>query len=154
MGSRTDAKSSSSRKARTVQWGFGFTLGLAGESAHTAHRAILSGLPAKGVSALQAATALPLHQILDIIRLPASTFARRKRAGKLSPDESERVYRLASVFESVVRLFEGDVPAAREWLTRPCRGLGGAAPIELTKTEVGARAVEDMIGRLEHGVFA
>ena len=110
--------------------------------------------PKECASALQSATALPLRQILDVIRLPASTFARRKKAGKLSPDESERMYRLAGVFESAVRLFEGDVPAAREWLTRPCRGLGGAVPIELTKTEVGARAVEDMIGRLEHGVFA
>jgi putative toxin-antitoxin system antitoxin component (TIGR02293 family) len=154
MEPRVKTNSPPSRKTRPVKRGFGFTLGLTDAPVGTVHRTILSGLPARGVTDLQAATDLPLHQLLDVIRLPASTFARRKRAGKLSPDESERVYRLAGVFESAIRLFEGDVPAAREWLTRPCRGLGGATPIELTKTEVGARAVEDLIGRLEHGVFA
>jgi putative toxin-antitoxin system antitoxin component (TIGR02293 family) len=101
----------------------------------------------------QTASALPYSQLLDAIRLPASTFTRRKKAGRLSADESERLYRLAAAFRRAVELFGGNVAAARAWFTRPCRGLGGVTPLEMTKTEVGAREVGDLIGRLEHGVF-
>jgi uncharacterized protein (DUF2384 family) len=39
------------------------------------------------------------------------------------------------------------------WLRSPNRALGGESPLALSKTEVGAREVENLIGRLEHGVF-
>ena len=35
----------------------------------------------------------------------------------------------------------------------PQRALGGAIPLDIAKTEVGAREVEQIIGRLEQGVF-
>ena len=37
---------------------------------------------------------------------------------------------------------------------KPTAGLGGASPADMTSTEVGAREVERLIGRLEHGVFS
>jgi putative toxin-antitoxin system antitoxin component (TIGR02293 family) len=52
-----------------------------------------------------------------------------------------------------VELFEGDVKAAKKWLQTPQRALGGAVPLEFASTEAGAKEVENLIGRLEHGVF-
>ena len=43
---------------------------------------------------------------------------------------------------------------ARRWLTSPQFGLGGAVPLEYAETEVGAREVEDLLGRIEHGVYS
>ena len=43
--------------------------------------------------------------------------------------------------------------AARRWLLTPQRALVGAIPLEIAKTEVGAREGEQIIGRLEQGVF-
>lgn len=43
---------------------------------------------------------------------------------------------------------------AREWLKRPLRELGGRTPLQMTATEPGAREVEKVLGRLEHGIFA
>ncbi len=68
-------------------------------------------------------------------------------------DESDRLYRLPAVFRRAVDLFGGNVAAAHGWFTCPCRGLGGATPLEMTRTGVGAWEVENLIGRLEHGVF-
>jgi len=51
-------------------------------------------------------------------------------------------------------LFEGDVAAVHRWLTRPNRALGYVPPLSYAKTEVGAREVEDLIMRLEHGIFS
>jgi len=44
--------------------------------------------------------------------------------------------------------------AGRRWLTSRQFGLGGAVPLEYAETEVGAREVEDLLGRIEHGVYS
>jgi putative toxin-antitoxin system antitoxin component (TIGR02293 family) len=56
------------------------------------------------------------------------------------------------VFASALSLFEGDADAARRWLTTAQPALGGDKPLEYAATEVGAREVEDLIGRLEYGI--
>jgi putative toxin-antitoxin system antitoxin component (TIGR02293 family) len=58
------------------------------------------------------------------------------------------------MFERAVELFEGDVAGAVRWLASAKRALGGQAPLTYSRTEVGAREVENLIGRLEHGVFS
>ena len=88
-----------------------------------------------------------------MVELPARTLARRKASGKLTKPESERLLRLSLVFEKTVNLFEGDADAARTWLSRSNKALGGETPLSAVETELGAREVEDVIGRLEHGVF-
>ena len=50
-------------------------------------------------------------------------------------------------------LFEGDQGAARRWLRKPQRALGDNTPLAMSRTEVGAAEVENLIGRLEYGVF-
>jgi putative toxin-antitoxin system antitoxin component (TIGR02293 family) len=62
--------------------------------------------------------------------------------------------RASRLFGRTLELFEGDRDAATEWLTTAQPALGGARPIDLANTDVGAREVETLIGRLEHGVFS
>ena len=45
----------------------------------------------------------------------------------------------------------GDVQAANRWLKRPNAALGGKTPIELVDTEPGARALENVLGRIAYG---
>jgi putative toxin-antitoxin system antitoxin component (TIGR02293 family) len=40
---------------------------------------------------------------------------------------------------------------ATRWLKRPNRALGGAAPLDLIDTELGARSVENVLGRIAYG---
>ncbi len=47
-------------------------------------------------------------------------------------------------------VFENE-ESARRWLKRPQIGLGGKVPLELLKTEAGAREVEDLLVRIDHG---
>lgn len=94
-----------------------------------------------------------MSTIADLIGLPQRTLMRRKAAGKLHPDESERMLRLSGVFEQAVELFEGDCDAGRRWLTTPSEELDNLTPLEMVRTGIGAREVEYLIGRLEHGVF-
>ena len=48
----------------------------------------------------------------------------------------------------------GTTQHARTWLAAPQHGLGGAIPLDYARTEVGAREVEDLLGRIEYGVYS
>jgi putative toxin-antitoxin system antitoxin component (TIGR02293 family) len=111
------------------------------------------GLSYQKLVQFQHTSLLPLETIARAIQLPKRTLVRRKKERRLHADESERLLRLALLFEKAVNLFDGDRAAARAWLARPCKALGRQVPLIAAETELGARAVEDVIGRLEHGVF-
>lgn len=53
-----------------------------------------------------------------------------------------------------MELFEGDVAGAVVWLTSPKKALGHKTPLAYSRTKPGAREVENLIGRLEQGVFS
>jgi putative toxin-antitoxin system antitoxin component (TIGR02293 family) len=114
---------------------------------------ITRGLSYQALARFQRTSQLPMETITKVIQLPLRTLARRKIAGKLSRGESERLVRLSLVFEKATNLFEGEKAAARAWLYKPCKALGNTPPLVAAETELGARAVEDLIGQLEHGVF-
>ncbi len=132
----------------------GASLGLGAGSVSDLMRQIERGFPFKTLLRLEASTGVSLALLASVIGVPERTLARRKAAGKLEPDESERLLRVSTLFEKCVELFEGDVAAAVTWLTSPKRALNQQAPLQYARTELGAREVEDLIGRLDHGVFS
>ena len=94
-----------------------------------------------------------MKQVMEIVGIPSRTLIRRKHAGRLKPEESERLLRIINLHNKAIALFEGDRASAVRWLQTPQKALDDSVPLEYAKTEVGARAVEELIGRLEHGVF-
>lgn len=117
-------------------------------------RLLRRGFSYKTLIALSAASGIPEGELAAIIEIPERTLARRRIAGKLRQDESERLLRLANVMHKAVQLFEGDVRTAVAWLRTPQKALSYNAPLSYARFEVGAQAVQDLIGRLEHGVFS
>lgn len=117
-------------------------------------RQIERGLPFKALESFAALSGLPVALVASVLGIPERTLARRKVAGKLAPDESERLLRVSLVFEKAVELFEGDVAGGASWLTSPQKAIGHQTPLAYSRTELGAREVENLIGRLEHGVFS
>ena len=116
-------------------------------------RHVEKGLAFTAVEALQRQMDLATKEMAQLLDIKFRTFLRRKEAGRLQPAESDRVLRTSRLFARAQDLFDGNQEAARAWLTTPQRALGGAIPLEIAKTEVGAREVEQIIGRLEQGVF-
>jgi putative toxin-antitoxin system antitoxin component (TIGR02293 family) len=93
-------------------------------------------------------------ELADAALITHRTLARRKKAGRMQPDESDRLVRLARVFSRAIELYEGDSEGAQAWMMRPNRAFAGVSPFKMAKTEVGAREVENLIGRIEHGVIS
>lgn len=114
--------------------------------------AVRRGLPVAELTGFLRETQLPSQRVHDLLRLTARTLARRKLAGRLSEPESERLLRLRRVHELALRLCGGSAARAAQWLETPNWGLGGRSPLEMAATEVGAREVERLIGRIEHGI--
>lgn len=112
------------------------------------------GLGYSHISRLQSVIDVPLKRIAELAGVAPRTLMRRRRSGRFSSDESERLLRLSRVVQLTVSLFEDDLPAARNWLLAPRDALDGNSPLEYARTEIGAREVENLIGRLEHGVFS
>ncbi|MBA3357674.1 MAG: DUF2384 domain-containing protein [Pyrinomonadaceae bacterium] len=111
------------------------------------------GLPFSTVELLRQEMELSTKTMAEVLQVKLRTLLRRKEEGRLHPDESDRVIRASRLFARAVALFDGNTESARQWLFEPQRALGGAIPLEVARTEVGAREVEQIIGRLEHGVF-
>lgn len=132
----------------------GASLGLTATQTVDLVRQIEAGLPYKALLSLAATSGLSVALIASTLGIPERTLARRKVAGRLAPNESERLLRVSTLFEKAVELFEGDVAGAVTWLTSSKRALGRRTPLAYSRTEPGAREVEDLIGRLEDGVFS
>lgn len=116
-------------------------------------REIEKGLSFRVFEHLRKNMILSLNELADLAGINYRTLNRRKKTGKLEPNESDRIVRVGRIFGRTLELFEGNNEAARHWFMSPQRALGNEAPAELAKTEFGAHEVERLIGRLEHGVF-
>jgi putative toxin-antitoxin system antitoxin component (TIGR02293 family) len=115
---------------------------------------ILAGLPAVVLRRVGAFLGLRAEKVGSIVNINEKTLERRLKAhARLKPDESERVARLMRIISLAIAALESEANA-REWLQRPLRELGGRTPLQMAATEPGAREVERVLGRLEHGIFA
>lgn len=112
-----------------------------------------AGLPVQELHDLQTSLDVPMDKLFPMLGISKATLHRRKAEGRLDQAESDRVVRYAKLMGKAVGVLESE-ENARQWLTSPQFGLGGAVPLEYAETEVGAREVEDLLGRIEHGVYS
>ena len=112
--------------------------------------AIRQGFPHKVVEGLMQSSGLTLKELADALDLSPRSLQRRRRTGRLARFESDRLYRLARIV-ALARQSFGEDDVATRWLKRSNRALGGVAPIQALDSEVGAREVENVLGRIAYG---
>lgn len=112
--------------------------------------AIRQGFPPAVVEELMRASGLTLKELAAALDLSPRSLQRRRRSGRLARYESDRLYRLARII-ALANEFMGDHEKAVRWLKRPNRALGGITPVDALDTELGARQVENILGRIAYG---
>lgn len=117
-------------------------------------RSIRRGFPFNTLERVRRETGLPMEQLATSIGISPRTLSRRKKENKLSAVESDRLVSVSRLLAFSTELFEGNTAKAFDWFVKPNRALGNFSPLEMAATETGAREVENLIGRLEHGVFS
>jgi putative toxin-antitoxin system antitoxin component (TIGR02293 family) len=115
--------------------------------------AVRAGLPFAALEALAAQLDLPSIEIAVLLGMPARTFARRRKTDQLTPQESDRLFRLARTIARAIEVL-GALAKARLWLLAPNRSLGGEVPLQMLDTDIGSRQVEEVLLRLSYGVFS
>jgi putative toxin-antitoxin system antitoxin component (TIGR02293 family) len=115
-------------------------------------RLIRRGLPVEAVQFMLDTGRLTLAE-LDQVVLPRKTLANRRRLGTLTPEQSDRLVRVARVLASAEATF-GSLEKAGAWLRRPTTALAGERPLHLLDTDEGAREVSQLLGRIGHGIAA
>ena len=110
------------------------------------------GLPFAELEALQSSLAVPMEKLAPMLGISKATLHRRKINGRLDLAQSDRVVRFARLMGLATQVMETP-ENARLWLSTPKIPLGGAVPLHYAETEFGAREVEDLLGRIEYGVY-
>ncbi len=110
---------------------------------------VKEGLPREAFDRIKGAIGTSSEELALVTEIPPRTIARRKR---FKPDESERLLRVASAFQRTLELFQ-DIDKARKWFTTSKVALGGLSPLKCCDTEAGCREVENLLGRLDEGVY-
>jgi putative toxin-antitoxin system antitoxin component (TIGR02293 family) len=91
---------------------------------------------------------------IEEVVIPKRTMARRRAtSARLTPDEADRAVRLARVQLEADRVFANPEKASR-WLRTPRPNLAGQTPLSLLRTAAGAMVVEEILGQIDHGMFA
>ena len=124
-------------------------LGRALASDRDMREAIREGFPHAVLEELMRASGLTLKELAHALDLSTRSLQRRRR-GRLARFESDRLYRMARLL-ALARESLGDEARANRWLKRANHALGGLAPIAAIDTELGARQVENLLGRIAYG---
>lgn len=90
--------------------------------------------------------------VLQALRISKRTFDRRREQGRLLPEESDRLYRLVQLYGLAADVM-GNEDAGKDFMTTPARALAGRTPLETVRNEAGAKQVEDLLLRIEYGVY-
>lgn len=114
---------------------------------------IEAGLPLTALSELVELTGLGWPTVYETV-LPARTLKhRRAKRQSLTVDESDKLARVARVFDHAMRTF-GDLEKARLWMGRPKERFDGRSPVQMLSTDAGSLLVDEMLGQIEYGFFA
>ena len=127
---------------------------------------------AQGIQANQEAAQATVAAVAAVAAVAIEAIEKIKAAQAVAPQATQEVAQKAireikadwvalaksskalnRIRNKAIELFEGDEDAADYWMSQPARGLGGRKPLDLVSTASGASEVEDLINRLEHGVF-
>ena len=117
----------------------------------TAAARVENGLSAEVLTDVQERLGLDQKGLAHLLGVSASTLGRRRPGDLLSPGVSERALRVVRLAEVAARVLGGPAEA-QGWMKDPNPALGDVTPIEMARTEPGARLVERVLGEIDYGL--
>lgn len=115
--------------------------------------AIQRGLPTRAVEEVLRSGLFEPSEVYELVVARRTLAHRKEKRQPLSPEQSDRLTRVVRVADLAEDALGNRQKAAR-WLRKPNRSIQGKRPIDLLKSDIGARMVERALGRIEHGVYS
>lgn len=91
-------------------------------------------------------------ELARILNMSIRNLHRLKADDKLARDASERLLLLTNLLRHGLDVFNDDVETLAGWLRSPIRELNSQSPLFLLDTTTGFGLVNDVLGRIEHGI--
>lgn len=111
------------------------------------------GLPMRDLVEFGRASGFTTDELAKLVHIPPRTYARRVAAkARLDIPEGERAVRIMRLYDLAKALF-GTHENTRKWMNTQLPALDWKTPLQMARTEPGAREVENVIGAIEHGIY-
>ena len=109
------------------------------------------GFPVSVLRNFRESWGFTVMELAGSLAIPKSTLMRMlERRNRMASGDSDRVYRLAAILALAEQAI-GDRKKARHWLRQSNQVLGNQTPLRALETEIGARRVEQILGRIAYG---
>jgi putative toxin-antitoxin system antitoxin component (TIGR02293 family) len=116
-------------------------------------KAVERGVPVGALEEFAAYSGFSLKELIEVVIPPRTLKHRKQRREPLSMDESDRLARVARIYELAARVY-GDYGDGREWLTGPKNRFEGKTPLAMLRTAAGEHAVQEFLIQIDEGMFA
>ena len=115
-------------------------------------REVERGLPLSTLQEFSAYSGISMKELLQVV-IPARTLKhRRQRNEPLSAEESDRLARVAKIYELAVKVY-GNRDDGKEFLTRHMPRFEEKSPLEVLRTEKGEEAVQEFLIQIAEGMY-
>ncbi|HEY9745085.1 MAG TPA: antitoxin Xre/MbcA/ParS toxin-binding domain-containing protein [Oculatellaceae cyanobacterium] len=89
----------------------------------------------------------------EILQISVKTIERKSATDKLDKKLSSHIIEVARVVQHAREVFE-DPEKVKTWFNKANRALNNAKPAEMLDTLTGLQMVNDILGRIEEGVYS
>lgn len=113
----------------------------------------IKGISKSDFLTIVASTGMNLTQFSSLLPVSKRTIEKTKDQELLSPVVSDRVLQIASLYQFGSNVF-GNTQKFQEWLQSSLIALGGKTPLEFINNDTGISMINDLLGRIEHGVYS
>ena len=115
-------------------------------------KAVEQGIPLAALEEFAASSGIAMKDLLEVVIPPRTLKHRRERKEPLNLDESDRLARVARVYELALRVYANKEDAT-EWLVTPKKRFEGRTALSMLRTTVGTMAVEEFLIQIDEGMF-
>jgi putative toxin-antitoxin system antitoxin component (TIGR02293 family) len=112
------------------------------------------GVPTHKVDQLAQLLSITFKELATLLQVAERTLHRFRREGQLDKQASERLLLLENLAAHGLLVFDGQAEVLADWLRYPLRELKGQAPLQLLATISGFSLVDDVLTRIEYGVYS
>lgn len=114
---------------------------------------VKEGISKKALELLKDKARLDYNQLARALNVSRQTLTNKKSSNKFNPDVSNAILALADTYSYGYDVFQ-DTERFNRWMFTENSALGGKIPFEILNTYYGRLSVNNIIGRIEHGIFS
>ena len=111
------------------------------------------GLVGREAGQIASLLAISDKEMARLLNQSVATFHRQAKVGRLDAATSERLLLLSQLATYGASVFQDQGKFTR-WLRRPLHLLVERSPLDLLDSLTGIQLVDDILGRIEYGVFS